>query len=82
MNLAPASVNTASFTAAPGALAGYACGFAQLEAADGLALLRHITQLCHSAILFDQGQANLIVLSDLPGAIHAAFECMTSDNLL
>jgi hypothetical protein len=82
MNLAPASVNTASFTAAPGALAGYACGFAQLEAADGLALLRHITQLCHSVLLFDQGQADLIVLSDLPDTIQAAFECMTSDNLL
>jgi hypothetical protein len=48
MNRVPASVNTASFTAAAGALAGYTCGFAQLEAADGLALLQHIKQLCHS----------------------------------
>lgn len=82
MNLAPASVNTASFTAAASALAGYACGFAQIEASDGLSLLQHITQLCHSVLLFDQGQANMVVLSDSPGAIQATFDCNTNDNLL
>jgi hypothetical protein len=82
MNVAPASVNMASFTAAASALAQYACGFAQVDSADGLALLQHITQLCHSVLLFDQGQANLMVLSDAPGTIRATFDCAAHDNLL
>lgn len=82
MNVAAGSINAASFTAAATALAGYQCGFAQIEAADGLALLQHIAQLCHSVLLFDQGQASLVVLSDTPGTIEATFDTTTHDNLL
>jgi hypothetical protein len=76
------SVNLASFTAAATALAGYSCGFAQIEAAEGLSLLQHIASLCHSVLFFDQGQANLVVLSDAPGTIAATFDTAANDNLL
>ncbi|HEX5443352.1 MAG TPA: hypothetical protein VFW87_05975 [Pirellulales bacterium] len=82
MNVAAGSINAASFTAAATALANYQCGFAQLEAADGLSLLQHIAQLCHSFLFFDQGQANLVVLSDAPATIQHTFDTITSDNLL
>ena len=52
----PASINLASFAAAATALAGYSCGFAQIESADGLSLLQHIASLCHSVLFFDQGR--------------------------
>lgn len=77
-----ASINLASFAAAATALAGYSCGFAQVEAADGLSLLQHVASLCHSVLFFDQGQANLVVLSDTPAAPIAAFDTTTNDNLL
>ena len=82
MYVNPASINLASFAAAATALAGYACGFAQIESCDGLALLQHIASLCHSVLFFDQGQANLVVLSDTPGTIQATFDTTTNDNLL
>ncbi len=78
----PASINLASFTAAATALAGYSCGFAQIEAADGLSLLQHIASLCHSVLFFDQGQANLVELSDVPASPVATFDTTTNDNLL
>jgi hypothetical protein len=82
MYVDPASINLASFTAAATSLAGCSCGFAQVEAADGLALLQHIASLCHSALFFDQGQANLVVLSDTPQTAVATFDTTTNDNLL
>lgn len=82
MNVATTSINAASFTAAATALAGYFCGFAQVEAADGLSLLQHIAQLCHSVVFFDQGQANMAVLSDTPGTIVHTFDTTTNDNML
>ncbi|MGH7136129.1 MAG: hypothetical protein ACREHD_10335, partial [Pirellulales bacterium] len=78
----PASINLASFTAAATALAGYSCGFAQVESADGLSLLQHIASLCHSVLFFDQGQANLVVLSDTPQTPVVTFDTTTNDNLL
>lgn len=77
-----ASINLAGFAAAATALAGFSCGFAQVEAADGLSLLQHIASLCHSVLFFDQGQANLVVLSDTPAAPVASFDTTTNDNLL
>ncbi|HEX7446542.1 MAG TPA: hypothetical protein VF306_03295 [Pirellulales bacterium] len=82
MNVAAGSINAASFTAAATALAGYQCGFAQVEAADGLALLQHIAQLCHSFLFFDQGQANLVVLSDAVTTVQHTFDTTANDNLL
>lgn len=68
MNVAPSSINLTAFTNAATKLAGYYCGFAQVEAADGLSLLQHIASLCHSVLFFDQGEANMVVLSDAPQA--------------
>lgn len=82
MNVAPSSINLTSFVTAAAALTGYSCGFAQVEAADGLSLLQHIASLCHSVLFFDQGQANLVVLSDGPGTIAATFDTASDDNLL
>ncbi|HEX5442617.1 MAG TPA: hypothetical protein VFW87_02255, partial [Pirellulales bacterium] len=82
MNVATGSINAASFATAASELSGYFCGFAQVEATDGLALLQHIAQLCHSILFFDQGQANLIVLSDSPGTIVHTFDTATNDNIL
>lgn len=82
MYVDPASINLASFVAAATALAGYSCGFAQIESADGLSLLQHIASLCHSVLFFDQGQANLVVLSDTPGTIQTTFDTTAADNLL
>lgn len=82
MNVAAGSINAASFTAAATALANYQCGFAQLEAADGLSLLQHVAQLCHSFLFFDQGQANLVVLSDQFTVSRASFDTASYDNLL
>ena len=82
MNVAATSINLSSFVTAAAALAGYSCGFAQVEAADGLSLLQHIASLCHSVLFFDQGQANLVVLSDVPGTTIATFDTTTNDNLL
>jgi hypothetical protein len=82
MYVAPSSINLPSFAVAAAALTGYACGFGQIESADGLALLQHIASLCHSVLFFDQGQANLVVLSDTPGTVTAGFDTTTNDNLL
>ncbi|MDE2098820.1 MAG: hypothetical protein KGL39_16325 [Patescibacteria group bacterium] len=82
MNVAPTSINLAAFTAAAVKLAGYYCGFAQVEAADGLSLLQHICSLCHSVLFFDQGEANMTVLTDTPGAAVVAFDTSERDNLL
>jgi hypothetical protein len=82
MDVVPASINLASFTAAVTALAGYYCGFAQVEAADGLSLLQHICSLCHSVLFFDQGEANMVVLSDSPGTIRWTGDTTARDNLL
>ncbi|MGH7194941.1 MAG: hypothetical protein ACREJM_15610, partial [Candidatus Saccharimonadales bacterium] len=82
MNVAGGSINAASFTAAATALANYQCGFAQIEAVDGLSLLQHIAQLCHSFLFFDQGQANLVVLSDAAATIQHVFDTAATDNLL
>ena len=82
MYVNPASINLASFTAAATALTGYSCGFAQVEAADGLSLLQHIASLCHSVLFFDQGEANLVVLSDTPQTQVATFDTTINDNLV
>lgn len=82
MYVAPSSINLASFALAAAALNGYQCGFGQVESCDGLALLQHIASLCHSVLFFDQGQANLVVLSDTPGTITSTFDTAANDNLL
>lgn len=82
MNVAPASINLAAFTAAATKLAGYYCGFGQVEAADGLSLLQHVCSLCNSVLFFDQGEANMVVLSDSPGTVTWTGDTTIHDNLL
>lgn len=82
MNVASGSINVGQFTTAATALAGYSCGFAQIEAEDGLTLLQHIAQFCNSYLFFDQGQANIVVMSDTPGTIVHTFDTSANDNIL
>lgn len=82
MNVSAGSINATSFANAASALAGYDCGFGQIEAEDGLALLQQIAANCHSVLFFDQGQANMVVLSDSPGTTIWTGDTTTNDNLL
>ena len=82
MNVAASSIDVNSFTAAATALAGYSLGFAQVEAAKGLEQLQDIARQCHSALLFDQGLARLVVLTDAAGTIQRAFDTSAHDNML
>jgi hypothetical protein len=79
MNVVSSSINATSFANAATALNAYYCGFAQVEAADGLSLLQHIANLAHSVLFFDQGEANIVVLSDTAGTIRWIGD---TDNIL
>jgi len=81
MNVNAGSINAASFAAAAAALAGYSIGFAQLEGQLGLTLLQDIARQCHSVLFFDQGQAQLSVLSNAPGAGVATFSTQAADGV-
>ncbi|HUY89098.1 MAG TPA: hypothetical protein VMV10_10215 [Pirellulales bacterium] len=82
MNVAAADIDAASFDAAATALAGYIVGFPQIETRPGLQLLQEIANQCNSILLFDEGKASLVVISDTPGTIRRAFDTTTNDNLL
>ena len=81
MNINVGSINAASFAAAAAALAGYSIGFAQVEAQRGLELLQDIARQCHSVLFFDQGQANLVVLSNTPGGSVEFFSTQAADGV-
>ena len=82
MNVAAANIDAASFAAAAAALAGYIVGFPQIETRPGLQLLQEIANQCNSILLFDEGKASMVVISDEPGVIRRAFDTAANDNLL
>lgn len=82
MNVAAADIDAASFDAAATTLAGYIVGFPQIETRPGLQLLQEIANQCNSVLLFDEGKASMVVISDDPGTIRRAFDTTTNDNLL
>lgn len=82
MNVASGSIDGTSFTTAETALSGFFCGFAQLEATDGLQLLQDLARQCHSCLFFDGGKAVIAVLSDTAGTIEHTFDTTTNDNML
>lgn len=82
MNVAAASIDSASFAAAASALSGYIVGFPQMETRPGLQLLQEIATQCNSVLRFDQGKAGMVVISDTADTIRATFDTVANDNLL
>ena len=81
MNVGASGVNQASFNTAATSLTDRKVGWVQYEAMEGLAIVQELARQCHSVLLFDQGQAYIVVLSNTAGASAATFDHSTNDNI-
>jgi hypothetical protein len=81
MGVAPSSIDADSFAAAAVALSGRSVGFAQMKTRRGLDLLQEIAMQCNSVLLFDQGVARMVVLSDTAATPVLAFDTSLQNYL-